>query len=182
MKFKKYISEKLDLKKKVWTIVPFTSLDEETRHKLWDMYVDTYQGIGLHIEDAKQLTSKYKIAWLIDTDKDPEPDAFIIYKETKYGNKIALMGTDGGKLNKRLLIKKVLKLLKTSGWYCEASHKIADIFKSNNINVIKDIDLIKKVLKKSDIEPFDIDNGIYKRKLGTMGVVKKQLFGIIKKV
>ena len=179
MKFKQYIDEELNIKKKVWTVVPLNTLDRETRHRLWDMYVDTYQSIGLHIEDSRQLTSKYKVSWLIDTDKDPEPDAFVIFKETKYGNKIALMGTDGGKLNKRLLIKKVLKLLKTSGWYCEASHKIADIFKSNNVNVIKNMELIKKVLNKPDVEPFDIDNGIYKRKLGTMGVVKKQLFGII---
>jgi hypothetical protein len=143
------------------------------------MYVDTYQSIGLHIESSEKLTSKYKISWLIDLDKDPEPDAFIIYKETSFGNKLALMGSDGQKESKRTLLKKMTELLKTKGWFCEASHKVAEIIKSNNIPVITDIDLIKKVLGKPDIIPTD-EVGVYKRKLGTFGVVKKQLFGSIK--
>jgi hypothetical protein len=48
-------------------------------------------------------------------DKDPLPDAFIIYKETKHGNKIALLGSDGSKESKHNLIKKVVSLLKTKG-------------------------------------------------------------------
>ena len=177
--FKKYIQEKLDIPKKKWTVVPLSSLDKETRHKLWDMYVNTYQSIGLHIENSGKLTSKYKVSWLIDTDSDPEPDAFIIYKETNYGKKIALAGSDGSKLNKRLLIKKTVELLKTKGWYSEASLKVADILKAKGVNVIKDMNLIKKVLKKHDIISIEGNEGYYKRKLGTMGIVKKQLFGII---
>jgi hypothetical protein len=177
MKLREYLLE-LDLVKDKWTVVPFIDLDKEMRHRLWDMYVETYHSIGLHIEDASKLTNKYKIAWLIDLDKDPLPDAFIIYKETKHGNKIALMGSDGDKKSKRSLIKKIVSLLKTKGWYCEASHKVADILKSNNVTIITDIDKIKKVLEKPDVIPTETE-GVYKRKLGNLGIFKKQLFGKI---
>lgn len=178
MRLEDYLLEKLNIKKKVWTIVNLSDLEKETRHKLWDMYVDTYQSIGLHIENIDKLVSKYKVSWMIDTDEDPEPDAFIIYKETSYGNKIALMGTDGNRLNKRLLIHKVSKLLKTKGWYVEASHKVADIFLSKGIKTFTDIEQIKKILGKSDIIPTE-EEDIYKRKIGTLGIIKKRLFGSV---
>lgn len=179
MRLEDYLIEKLNIKKKVWTVIDLKDIDKETRHRLWDMYVDTYQTIGLHIESIDKLVSKYKVSWMIDTDKDPEPDAFIIYKETSYGNKVALMGTDGNRLNKRLLIYKVVKLLKTKGWYCEASHKVAEIFLNKGIKVFEDIELIKKILNKDDVISTE-EVGIYKRKIGTLGVIKKRLFGNIK--
>jgi hypothetical protein len=146
------------------------------RHKLWDMYVDTYQGIGLHIESESKLTSKYKVSWLIDIDADPDP--FIIYKETPHGNKLALMGTDGSSLAKRTLLEKAISLLKSKKWFAEASHKVADIFRAKGVPVITGIDTIKKLTGKSDV--IETDNPeIYKRKLGTMGMVKKTLFGTI---
>ncbi len=40
------------------------------------------------------------------------------------------------------------------------------------------MDLIKKVVDKPDIIPVSEDT--YKRKLGTMGIIEKQLFGLIK--
>jgi hypothetical protein len=71
-----------------------------------------------------------------------------------------------------------VSLLKTKGWYCEASHKVAEILKSNNINIINDIEKIKEVLEKPDVIPTETE-GVYKRKLGNLGVFKKQLFGKI---
>ena len=82
MNLRQYLNE-IKLKKNKWTVVSLGDLDKETRHVLWDMYVDTYQTIGLHIESPEKLTTKYKVSWLIDLDKDAIPDAFIIYKETK---------------------------------------------------------------------------------------------------
>ena len=174
MKFKEYINENLDIQKNKWTIISLTDLDQETRHKLWDMYVDTYQSIGLHIENIDKLTSKYKISWLIDTDTDSEPDAFVIYKETKHGKKLALAGSDGQRHNKKVLIVKIIELMKKNGWYAEASHKVADLLMKNNINIVTDIEVIKKVLNKTDIIPTD-EVGVYKRKLGTLGIVKKKI-------
>lgn len=175
-KFLDYINEKINLPKKKWVSVDLKDLDKEMRHRLWDMYTETYQSIGLHIESETKMMNKYKVSWLIDVDKDPQPDAFIIYKELKHGNKIALMGSDGGKESKSTLVKHMLKLMKTKGWFMEASHGVAKILLSNNINVIDDLELIKKITEKDDIVMTD-EPGIYKRKLGSMGILKKRLFG-----
>jgi len=175
IKFKQYIDE-MSLEKNKWQVVLLKDLDQKLRHTLWDMYVDTYQSIGLHIESPEKLTSKYKISWLIDLDKDPIPDAFVIYKETKHGSKLALAGSDGTKESKSYLVKKFISLMKTKGWYAEASGVIAGILTKNNVKLVTDIDKIKKVIGKPDIEETD-EKGVYKRKLGTLGMVKKQLFG-----
>jgi flavodoxin len=175
-RFKRFI-EDIKLKKKVWADIKLSDLDKKTRNMLWDMYSDTYQSIGLHIADANKLTSKYKVCWLIDNDNDDNIDAFIIYKDTKFGKKIALLGSDGEKNNKKVLLNKTIGLLKTKGWFCEASHKFYDILISKKIKIIDDYDLIKKIVGKSFVE--ELDNGQYKRKLGTLGIIKKTLLGII---
>ena len=179
MRFTQYIQEKIDLPKKKWVSVPLSELDQNMKQRLWDMYVNTYQSIGLHIEDINKLTNKYKISWMIDVDQDSDPDAFVIYKETPYGNKIALLGSDNKKLHKRLLVYKVLKLLKTKGWYIEASHKLADIIEKSNVNIIKDKKTIETVLNKPDIQMIN-DEGLYKRKIGALGYKEKRLFGLLK--
>lgn len=148
-KFLEYLKEELNLKKKKWEVISLSDLDKKTRHRLWDMYVDTYQGIGLHIEN-----------------------------ETKFGNKIALIGSDGKKENKKYLLKKYILLLKQKGWYSETSHKITDILLKNNVPVIKDMEKIKLLLGKKFIE--ELKDGEYKRNLGSMGIVKKRLFGKFK--
>lgn len=177
--FLQYFTEMAELKKKKWEVLSLSDLDEETRHRLWDMYVDTYQSIGLHIEDVNKLTSKYKVSWLIDIDSDPQIDAFIIYKETKFGNKLALMGSDGKKENKSYLIKKMFALLKKKGWFIEASHKVADMILSNKIKVIDDMETVKAIIgEKVFVE--ELADGEYKRKLTGLGVVKKRMFGSIK--
>jgi len=177
MRLKQYLNE-MTLPKKKWIVVKLSDLDEETRHKLWDMYVSTYQSIGLHIESINKMVHKYKISWFIDIDKDPEPDAFIIYKETNMGNKLALMGSDGAKESKSLLVKKMVLLLKKRGWFVEASHKVADIIIAKGVPIIQDMEFVKKVIgEKKFVE--ELEEGEYKRKLGTMGVVKKRMFGNI---
>ena len=178
MKFKKYINDEYEFPKKKWVSISLGKLDTQTKKKLWSMYVDTYQSIGLHIEDVNTMTSKYKVSWFIDIDKDPEPDAFVIYKETKLGNKLALLGSDGEKLSKKLLINKAVKLLKTKGWFVEASHKIAEIFTAKGVKTIYDMDFIKGVIgEKKFVE--ELDDGEYKRSLGALGIVKKRMYGKI---
>ena len=178
MKYFRQILQELNLTKKKWEIVDLKSLDKETRDELWDMYVDTYQTIGLHIDSSENLLKKYKISWLIDYDSDPKIDAFIIYKETTYGNKIALLGSDENKQNKKVLLNKLIELLKTRYWYIEASHKLADIIEHNKIKVIYDKKIVNKILDNKVIE--FLDNGEYKRKLSSLGVVKKKMFGNVK--
>lgn len=179
MRLLKHLNEKLELPKKKWVSVPLKTLDVDTRKRLWVMYEKTYKPIGLHIENVDKLINNYEVSWLIDTDKDSEPDAFIIYENTSHGQKIALLGTDGGILNKRLLVFKIIKLLKTAGWYVEASHKLADIFVAKKINIIKDADKIKSIIAPKAVEIIN-DEGLYKRKIGSLGMIEKRLFGLPK--
>jgi hypothetical protein len=178
MRLLKFLIEEIILKKKTWQVVDLNDLSEKMRNILWDMYVDTYQGIGLHIESPKKLTTKYKVSWLIDIDDDAQPDAFIIYKDLGKIKKIALMGSDGSKLAKSNLIKKIIFLLKSKNWIIEASHKLSDIIESNNVNIIEDIEKIKEIIGEDKFVE-DLKGGLYKRKLGSLGVVKKKLYGNI---
>ena len=72
----------------------------------------------------------------VDTPPDGVPDAFIIYKPTAFGNKIALLGTCQEELclNKRAaksaVVHKMFDLLNSGGYFIEAGEKIDVIGKS----------------------------------------------------
>ena len=167
--------EALNIPKKKWVTKDISSLDKEMLIKLWDMYEVTYKAIGLIVKNLSELTNKYKIAMLVDIDEDPLPDAFIIYKKTSSGNKIALAGTDGSRTAKREMVKHSISLLKRKGWYIEASHKLADIYKSTGVNIVDDQETVMRALGKP-IKWLDTD-GKYERKVGGSIKVVKQLFG-----
>jgi hypothetical protein len=114
------------------------------------MYEMTYKEIGLSIKNLNQLKSKYKMSYLIDIDTDEYPDAFIIYKETGNGRKLALMGSDGQKESKKFLISKSIELIKnkSNNFYAEASHGVADLFLKNNVNIVNDKATVERVLGK----------------------------------
>jgi hypothetical protein len=168
------LNEAFDAPKNKWVVKKLSDLDKDVLDEIWDMYEHTYKAIGLIVSDMKQMVSKYKISLLIDVDKDTLPDAFTIYKPTKYGAKMVLSGTDGSKPAKSALVKHKLQLLKKKGWYVEASHRLADIFMSSNINYVDDHEVVEKVLGKTVKW---IGNGEYERKVGGSINVAKRLFG-----
>ena len=167
----------MKLPKKSWVSIKLSKLERKILLRLFKLYTISYKEIGLSIDSISKLKEKYKITMLIDIDKDPEPDAFIIYRITKYGNKLALMGSDGTRKSKDVLISKSIKLLKSRYWYAEGSHAVAHLFKKNNIKPItkqKDVEII---LKGKNIVWLN-DNGKYRRKIhGLKKPVVKQLFG-----
>lgn len=177
-----YLDEKMarwDLPKKKWVSIPLEELNDDMKQLLWKMYSNTYsrQGLTLNVRDINSLVDKYKVSWFIDADNDDHPEAFIIYKESPVGNKIALLGTDDGRLSKRLLIRKLISLLMKPGWYIEASHKIADIIENKGGKWIDDEEKVKKILAPAEIDEW-LGNGRYKRTLrGTNIVVTKKLYG-----
>jgi hypothetical protein len=169
------LKEAFDAPKKKWVVKKLSELDQDVLDEIWDMYVNTYKSIGLIVNSLSELTGKYKISLLIDVDKDPMPDAFTIYKETKFGNKMVLGGTDGSREGKSALVKHKLSSLKKSGWFVEASHRLAEIFVDNNVNVVDNKENVEKVLGKK-VKWLD-DDGKYERKVGGSLSVVKQLFG-----
>lgn len=168
--------EAFDAPKRKWVVKKLSDLDEDVLDELWNMYEHTYKSIGLIVNSLSELVGKYKISLLINVDKDPLPDAFTIYKPGRYGAKIVLAGTDGSKEGKSALVKHHLETLKKKGWYVEASHRIADILVSNNINIVDSHEDVEKVLGKK-VKWLD-DDGQYIRSVGGGSIsATKRMFG-----
>ena len=176
IKKRKQLNE-LTLPKKQWTTIQASAIDDRTFRMMFQLYIITYKEIGLHIDDLQKFKDKYKIYWLVDLDADPEPDAFIAYKQTPYGDKIALIGHDGQDMSKKSLIEKCIELLKTKYWYIEASGRVLEIFDSAGVNKITDETTIEKVLGNYDVDMNP--DGSYKRHIGSLGQKKKMLMGFI---
>jgi len=164
-----------------WVEYDLSKLGEEEMKLIWDMYTETYakQGMDLSADDWKELQSKYKATALKDVDRDTEPDAFIIYKPTKWGNKIALLGTNNKKEAKSDVVKKLLNLVKTKGWFLEASLKMEEILSSSNAPVITDEKMIRDVVG-ADKKPEFEEDGYYTRFLSKAGKrIRKRMYGIL---
>ena len=180
--FSDYILEKFALPNKRWVDYDMSKLSIEDAELIWKMYVTTYQneGLDLSADDSKELIQKYKATWLIDVDKDKLPDSFIIYKETKYGNKIALLGTNGVQEAKRELVKYLLQVVKTKGWFIEASMKMEDLLRNSNISVVNNEDAILDIVGKNK-EPEMLEDGYYKRYLSKADKkIVKRIYGVLK--
>ena len=165
-----------------WVDYDLNKLDQEGIDNVWKMYTDTYgkAGMDFSADDSSELKTKYKATFLIDVDKDHRPDAFIIYKETHYGNKIALLGTNDLKDAKRQLIQKLIGLLNSRGWFIEASLKMEEILASSNVPVIKDEKMMIDIVGK-DKKPEMGNNGYYTRLLSKASKrIEKRMYGIPK--
>lgn len=175
------IAEETNLPKKKWADVSLLDLSDRQIEALFAMYMISYDadfgGIGLHPKiQSKQDLHRYKLAWLIDVDEDPSPDAFIMYKETHSGKKITLIGTDGAKDSKREVVVKMVGLLGSSGWYAEVSGKPEELLRRQRLPYIDDEEKVKKIL--GDSKPFEwIGDGKYIRKVGGELGSTKIIFG-----
>ena len=172
------IVEKFDLKDKVWKDYNLSSLDDTDMKVIWNMYSNTYakNGLDFSVHDFTELKSKYKAVYLEDVDNDGVPDAFIVYKPTEFGNKIALLGTNDKKEAKRDLLKQVFKLLKTTGWFLEASMKMEEILSQSDIPVVTDPKVIDSIAGHKGLEM--MDDGYYKRKLSKVDkTIVKRMYG-----
>jgi len=101
---------------------------------------------------------------VINIDDDPEPDALSAYKKQPAGNKLAAIGHDGTPEAKSKVINHYADLLKKKGYYLEVSGKLKDILLAKGAPVVKDPEVIKKVLKGKEIKMND--DGTYERVIG----------------
>jgi len=165
-----------------WIDMDMSKIDKDGIDLIWKMYSETYAKAGLDFsaDDANELKTKYKATYLKDVDHDHQPDAFIIYKETPYGNKISLLGTNDKKEAKRDLIHKLIELVNTKGWFIEASMKMEEILSSSGAPVVKNEKAINDIVgkhKKPEMEK----NGYYTRFLSKVGKrITKRIYGILK--
>ena len=85
-------------------------------------------------------------------------------QEKDAGKKITALGHDGEPVSKSKSLNKMTSLLKEPGYYLEVSGKLQDILLAKGAPVVKDKDLIQKVLKGKTLE-FNED-GTYQRFIG----------------
>ena len=175
------IINELEIPSNRWVDLDLKSIDKAGMESIWAMYTDTYlaAGMDLSANDWPEMQSKYKATALKDVDGDNVADAFIIYKPTKWGNKIALLGTNGKKEAKSDVVKKLLQLVNTKGWFIEASLKMEEILSKSNAPVITDEDMIRDVVG-ADKKPEFTNNGYYTRFLSKAGKrITKRIYGKI---
>ena len=168
-----------------WVDADLGSLSSEELQRVWDMYTNTYLSMGMDLSasSAGGLT-KYKAVFLIDVDTPPDgiPDAFIIYKPTTFGNKIALLGTCqeeqclGKRAAKSAVVSKMFDLLNGGGFFIEAGEKIEDILRSSGVSPVCDEEKIKEFLGPKFVR--FLDDCYYERKLAmASAIVTKRIYG-----
>ena len=173
------ILNELEIPSGKWVALDLNKIDDEGMKRIWQMYITTYlnAGMDLSANSWREMQSKYKATALKDVDSDNLPDAFIVYKPTKFGNKIALLGTNNKKQAKSDVVKKVIELCKTSGWFIEASLRMEDIMKSSGAPVVRDEEKIQAIVGPDKKVQF-VGDGYYSRSLSKVDKrITKRLYG-----
>jgi len=179
--FEQFLNE-FEIPSNKWVDMDLKKIDKEGMESIWDMYTKTYldAGMDLSADDWEEMQAKYKATALKDIDSDHQADAFIIYKPTKWGNKIALLGTNGKKEAKSDIVKKLLQLVNTKGWFIEASLRMEELLSQAKAPVITDKEMIEDVVGL-DKKPEFTENGYYTRFLSKAGKrITKRIYGKLK--
>lgn len=152
---------------------------EKYKDEIFKMIDFAYKYVGGHatVKSPEDINMKNIEIWRgINLDDDPEPDAISMEKDKPAGRKFVGGATDGSSEAKREYLQSRIRWLRRSGYFVEASHKIADILAKAGVPIVKDPQRIKVVLGKSDVKMVDPENGFYERSIGGRKFVKR-LFG-----
>ena len=144
----------------------------EYKEKLYEMVKISYAKIGVPASDASYAL-KYPLWWLY-VNGEGEPIAFNCFKETKYGLKSSLAGSDGSSEGKRVLVDLIRNKFRTNGIYGEVSHSVKEIALAAGAPVVP-VEFVAEILGK-EIEPAD-DGKHYFRTITNVGRVKKMMLG-----
>ena len=140
----------------------------EFAEEIFDLVSTAYASIGGHpnYKSPADVMGDERDAeyMVIDLDDDPEFDAVKMSKNKAAGNKSVGMGHDGSGPAKSAAVNISAKLLQMPGFYAEISGKLLDILSSKGAPIIKDEEVIRKVLKGKEITIND--DGSYSREIG----------------
>lgn len=167
-----------DYQKNGWVGLPDSAV-KKYADELASLIAQAYATKGGNFEiqtgdDLKNSDVKYWLA--VDIDQDPNADATVGGKPTKYGTKLTMMGQDGSPAAKKSVVMKMIDLMKRRGFYAEVDPDLAQKF---GMQPIKDREIVSKVLAGKKLD-FNAD-GSYQRAISAVGKVKtKVLIGIPK--
>ena len=163
---------RVDFPEDKWISTSPKRLDQSQQEDLWQVFNEAYKVVGVPHSSIQSFLQDLQVVWMIDVDDDDQPDAFIAYKRTPFGNKIQFSGSRRFATKKMILHQ--LMLLRKSGWYAEASHRPAEIFESSGFRPIDDHELVEMVLNKK-VEW--LGEGKYRRVITGVGPAVKALYG-----
>ena len=162
------------LEKNQWEVVQNSKFEKDQKEVLWTLYNIAYGTMEKHISSSSELAKKYPLFEVIDHDEDPEIDIFIAYKKTPYGKKISSMGHDGSRKSRRAVMLKMAGLLKTRGYYTEASGAVEKLLMKVGFERIKDDNILLELLGDGiELE----GDGYYSRTIGSIGRKTKAIYG-----
>lgn len=139
--------------------------------QVWDMFEKTYRAIGMPVKSPEGLL-KYPIWDLYFHEETPV--MFNLYKDTPFGLKSGLSGSDGSSEGKRAVVDNLRSKFKQSGYYGEVSHKVEAIAIAAGAPVVC-ATFVAKILGKP-VQPVG-DSLHYERNLDGVGSVTKIMVG-----
>ena len=163
-------------KKKQWGVIKSNSDKREFSDDLVRLVTKAYSvtKVGSFVNSVKDVMPSTWVA--VDVDKDPDIDATLFYRKTKFGNKIQGLGHDGSRGTKDAALGKQMKLLNTSGWWVEASDAIEHIMYKNTVPYISDEKEAQRIFPNTDLK-MNGNKGQYTRKIADGTVITETIFG-----
>lgn len=147
--------------------------DERKRYldEVWRMYVATYEPIGMHVGNPRELLEDYQV-WML-AGEDGGLRSFMLLKQTPLGSKVGLVGSDGSAAGKSIVKQQIGQLLNEPGVYAETSHAVRKVALRADAPIVCASSAGQVLGKKVEM----VDDITYRRELGGLGVVEKTLFG-----
>ena len=180
-----------------WIITDTKNL-ESYSEEIFKMYENSYSYIGLIDFGGWNGLKNYlncSCYLLVDTTK--ELNGIILFWLSEYGNKISLVISKTPEIAKTYVIPKLIKLLRTKGYYVELSDALEYLVRKNGLDNIKDKEIIKLLIPHlTDEDIFDegdercityplnlkknipSPSGSYLRNIKDIGIHRKALYGI----
>ena len=130
---------------------------------------------GSFVTSKSDLTKS--IFWKsIDNDTDPHADAIIFGRKSPNGIKIQGIGHDGDKNSKDDIIKKLVSILKTPGYWIEASDALEHTLYKNNIPYVSSEKVGQSIFPNTNLKMIG-DKGKYERTLENGTKIRETIFG-----
>jgi hypothetical protein len=159
------------LEKNKWTSIPKEELND-FKKLIFDLIQNAYSSIGGHsnIKSPDDIAANGDEFDVINLDNDPDPDAVTVAKKREGGKKFVATGHDGTPAARSAAVNHKASELQNSGYYLEASGKMAEILINKGVAIVTDENVVRKVLKGKELKWHG--DGSYTREIGGEKITK----------